>query len=331
MAAYAGLTIPDSGEGDNDIQAILYQGDLEVIMAGISGVDCVLFGLAMTGGSDMTPDVAKGAVLTNGVLKAVAAASVTVTAADATNPRLDYVVVTSSGALAVRAGTPAAAPLPPALTANDVVIAQIYISANDTSIGQSQIKDRRVFRGQGPILIYKTTAAETTNTTSGAVNILDKTNSGVSIPSGMMSAGTMLRCRIGGDILMNSGTPTGTITITFGGTTLFADVTSTGWTADSDRRAFFIEFDLAAESTVLQKLAGTYALQATAGYTAAATGLGDIGNLSEQVGPIFGSAAVDADAANRILAVTWTMSVSNAADEIRVTSATLEYMGRTTP
>jgi len=327
MAAYAGYTIPDSGEGDNDIQSGWYQGDIEVLMAGLQGVDCVLSGLAMTGGTDMTPDVAKGAVLTNGVLKAVAATTVTVTAADATNPRIDYVVVTSSGALAVRAGTAAAAPLPPALTANDVVIAQIYVGANDTSIGQSQIKDRRVFRYQGPTLIYKTTTAETTNTTAAAVNILDKTNSGVSIPSGLLSAGKILRCRIGGDMLMNSGTPTVTLIITFGGTTLFSDVTSTGWTADTDRRAFFIEFDLAAESTVLQRLAGTYAFQGTAGYTAAATGLADIGGTSEQVGPLYGSAAVDADAANRILAVTMTMSVSNAADEIRVTSATLELLG----
>lgn len=331
MAAYAGLTIPDAGEGDNDIQSVLYQGDLDVIMAGISGVDCVLFGLAMTGGSDMTPDVAKGAVLSNGVLRAVAAASVTVTAADATNPRIDYVVVTAAGSLAVRAGTAAAAPKPPSLTANDVVIASVYVAANDTTIGQACITDRRVFRGQGPILIYKTTTAEVTNTTSGAVNLLDKTNSGVSIPSGMLSAGTILRCRIGGDMLMNSGTPTLTVTITYGGTTLFADVTSTGWTADSDRRAWFLEFDLAAESLVLQKLSGSYTFQATAGYTAAATGLGDIGNLSEQVGPLFGSSAVDSDAANRILAVTGTMSVSNLADELRVTSATLEYMGRTTP
>lgn len=127
-------------------------------------------------------------------------------------------------------------------------------------------------------------------------------------------------------MLMNSGTPTGTLTITFGGTTLFADVTSTGWTADSDRRAWFLEFDLAAESTVLQKLAGGYNFQGAAGYTAAATGLGDIGGVSEQVGPMFGLSAVDADAADRTLAVAFTMSVSNVNNEIRVTSATLELV-----
>jgi len=325
--AYAGFTIPDQGEGDNDLQSVFFQEDLEILMAGLQGVDCVLSGLAMTGGTDMTPDVAKGAVLTNGVLKAVAASTVTVTAADATNPRIDLVVVNSSGSLAVRAGTAAASPKPPARTANDVVIAQIYVPANDTSIGQTQIIDRRVFRTMGPVLIYKTTTAETTNTTASAVHILDKTNSGVSIPSGLMAAGKILRCRIGGDMLMNSGTPTVTLTISYGGTTMFADVTSTGFTADADRRAFFIEFDLAAASLTSEALAGTYAFQGAAGQTAAATGEGDIGGTSEQVGPIFGTASVDSDAANRTLAVTLTMSVSNAADELVVRTATLELLG----
>lgn len=320
------FTIPDQGEGDNDLQSVLYQEDIEILVAGMQGVDCVLSGLAMTGGSDLTPDVAKGAVLTNGVLKAIAAASVTVTAADPTNPRIDLVVVNSSGALAVRAGTPAAAPKPPARTANDVVLYQVYVPAADTTIAQAQLIDRRV-PAPRVTLLYKTTTAETTNTTSGAVHILDKTNSGVVIPSGLLSAGKILRCRIGGDMLMNSGTPTGTLAIAYGGTTMFQDVTSTGWTADSDRRAFFIEFDLSAESLTVQRLAGTYAFQGAAGYTASANGLGDIGGTSEQVGPIFGVAAVDSDAANRTLTVTFTMSVSNLADEIRVTTATLELIG----
>ena len=52
-------------------------------------------GFAFTGGADMTPDIAKGAVLTNGVLKAVAAGTVTIGAADATNPRIDLVAAHS--------------------------------------------------------------------------------------------------------------------------------------------------------------------------------------------------------------------------------------------
>src|SRR3990172_7004755 len=139
-------TIPDKGEGDNDIQSILFQEYLECLVAGINGIDWVLSGLAVTGGVDMTPAVAKGAVLSNKTMFAVAAADVTITTADATNPRLDLIVVTSAGALAVRAGTPAAAPKPPARTANDVIIAVVYVPAGDTAIATSQIKDMRVMR-----------------------------------------------------------------------------------------------------------------------------------------------------------------------------------------
>ena len=323
------LTIPDQDEPESIIQSLLFQETLEIIVDAIDGLNCVLSGCAVTaqGTPDMTVAVAKGAVLTNGVLKPVTAGNVTVTAADATNPRIDLIVVNSSGTKACRAGTAAAAPKPPARTANDVVIAQVYVPAAATTITTARITDRRMTRTRGPILLYKTTTAETTNTSASAVHILDKTNSGVVIPSGLLAAGKILRCRIGGDMLMNSGTPTGTLTIAYGGTTLFADVTSIGWTADTDRRAFFIEFDLAAEGLAVQRLAGCYNFQGAAGYTAAATGLGDIGGTSEQVGPIFGSATVDSDAADRTLAVTFTMSVSNLADEIRVGSATLELIG----
>src|SRR3972149_1851736 len=112
-------TIPDKGEGDNDLQSILFQEYLEVLVAGIDGMNCVLSGLVVTGGADMTPAVAKGSGPSKGGVFAVAAAGVTIGTADATNPRLDLIVVTSAGALAVRAGTAAASPKPPARTAND--------------------------------------------------------------------------------------------------------------------------------------------------------------------------------------------------------------------
>src|SRR3970040_2402462 len=108
----SGLTLPDIGEGDSDLQAILFQEYLEVLVAGINGLDCVLSGLAVTGGADMTPAVAKGAVLSNGTMFAVAAADVTIGTADATNPRIDLIAVTSAGARALRAGTAGHVPDP---------------------------------------------------------------------------------------------------------------------------------------------------------------------------------------------------------------------------
>jgi hypothetical protein len=324
-------TIPDKGEGDNDLQSVLFQEYLEVLVEGISGLNCVLSGLAVTGGADMTPAVAKGAVLSNGVMFAVAAADVTIGAADGTNPRLDLIVVTSAGALAVRAGTAAASPKPPARTANDVVIAVVYVPASDTAIATTQIKDLRVMRERGTICIYKTTAAETTNNTSAAINILDKTNGGVAIPNGLFLAGKILRVNIGGNLLINSGTPTLTLTVIYGGTTMFADATVVS-AADTDRRAWFLEFLLVAQGNSDQALFGSLHLQPfDIGVAAAATtGIGDMAtaNTSNRLGmiPFSGSAAVDSDAANRTLQVQFTYNVANSADEVVVEGATVELL-----
>src|SRR3990172_1750122 len=192
----SGLTLPDIGEGDSDLQAILFQQYLEVLVAGINGLDCVLSGLAVTGGVDMTPAVAKGAVLSNGTMFAIAAADVTITAADATNPRLDLIVVTSAGALAVRAGTAAAAPKPPARTANDVLVAVVYVPANDTAIATTQIKDLRILRERGPICIYKETASKTQANSAATVSIF---NTAPTIPNGLFLAGRVLHVRAGGN------------------------------------------------------------------------------------------------------------------------------------
>lgn len=318
-------TIPDKGEGDSDIQSILFQEYLEVLVEGVSGRNCVLSGLEVTGGADMTPAVAKGAVLTAGVLKAVAAADVTVSTADATNPRIDLIVVNSSGALAVRAGTAAAAPKPPARTANDVVIAAVYVPANDTAVATSQVTDMRVTRENGPICVYRTTTAETTNTTTSAVHVLDKANSGVTIPSGLFLAGRQLRCRIGGNYLLNSGGPTLTVVISYGGTTMFSDVTSAA-SADTDRGPWSVDFTLTAQADNDQALSGMVNINLVGAKTAPTTGLGDINNAGHFLAPVGGAAAVDSDAANRVLAVTITMSVSNAANEIVTEYATLELI-----
>ncbi|MGH7184940.1 MAG: hypothetical protein ACREIB_01510, partial [Pseudomonadota bacterium] len=303
---------------------------LEVLVAGINGIDCVLSGLVVTGGADMTPAVAKGAVLSNGTLFAVAAADVTITAADATNPRFDLIVVTSAGALAVRAGTPAAAPKPPARTANDVVISVVYVPANDTAIGTSQCIDMRVLRTQGPITIYKTTTAETTNTTAAAIEALNKANSGVTIPSGLFLAGRILRVRLHGNMLLNNTTPTVRVAILYGGSTLFSDISAAAVNS-ATRRAWWIDFDVVAQANADQALGGHGQLMdPTVAPVAPTTGIGDIWGINtaaqEIQTPIQGSAAVDSDAANRLLSVQITFSVSNAANELVVEGATVELV-----
>lgn len=321
--------MPDKGEGDNDVQSILWQEDLEVLLAGISGVDCVLSGLAVTGGADMTPAVAKGAVLSNRIMYAVAAADVTVTAADATNPRIDLIVVTSAGALAVRAGTAGANPKPPARTANDVVIASVYVPATDTAIATTQITDRRV-TPSFPLCIYRTTAAETTNTSSAAIEALNKANSGVTIPSGLFLAGRILRVWLGGNMQLNNTTPTVTLAVLYGGTTMFAGTTVAS-ANDADRRAWNVEFLLTAQGNSDQALFGRWVTSPIdVVITAATAGIGDMAfaNTSNRLSavPFAGAAAVDSDAANRLLSVQITFNVSNAANELVVEGATVELL-----
>lgn len=137
------LTIPDKGEGLNDTQSILFQEYIDVIIAGIAGVDCVVSGCAVTPSAGMVIAVAAGSVRSNDVTSTVSSATPTVSAAHATLPRLDLVVVNSAGAVAIRAGTAASAPKPPARTANDVVLAVVYVPALNATIATNQIVDMR--------------------------------------------------------------------------------------------------------------------------------------------------------------------------------------------
>ena len=311
-------TIPDKGEGDNDLQSILFQEYLDVLIAGLAGVDCVLSGCAITGGADMTPAVAKGAVLSNGVLFPVTAGDVTIPTADATNPRIDLIVVTSAGTKAVRQGTAAAAPKPPARTANDVVLGAVYVPANDTSIETTKIVDMRVMRS-GPIPIYKQTT-QRVQANSGAEVSLFSNGSGLVIPSGLLLAGKVLRVRTGGNILHNTTTAmTIRVRVYYGGTLIFDDTGLTyGTTADADRQAWNLEFDLIAAADALQRMIGVWQSKGPTS-VAPAVGIGDIatdeilGN-SPLTGPTAGI-AVDSDAADRTLNVTFLMSAANAAHE----------------
>lgn len=178
-------TLPDKGEGDNDIQSILFQEYLEVLTEGLQGLNYVVSGGAVTGGADMTPAVADLFAVSNGSLFFVAGADVTVTTADATHPRIDLIVMTSAGAFAVRAGTAAAAPKPPARTTNDVVLAAVYVPATDTSIGSTAITDLRVISNDFPEIAIRLDADRTmTSNTSAQAIFNSPTNGRLTLPVG---------------------------------------------------------------------------------------------------------------------------------------------------
>jgi len=322
----AAWTIPDKGEGDHNHQSIMFQEYLEVLSDGLQGNNYVLSGCALTGGADMTPAIAKGAVVSAGVMFPVTAGDVTIGTANATNPRFDLVVVNSSGTKAVRAGTAAATPKPPARTANDVVLYVCYVPANDTSIETTKCVDLRVFRNGTPMVIHKVTTARTVDTSTAANSIWATPPV---IPNGLFLAGKILRVRAGGNFLLNSGTPTLRLIVSYGGTTMYSFITAAA-TADADRRAWHLDFEIAAQGNSDQALAGvldiTDILTATATPT---TGIGPFTNAAgsqEGGSAISGAAAVDSNAVDRTLDVTFTMSVSNAADQMVVEYATVELL-----
>lgn len=322
------FTVPDAGEGDDDVQSVLFQEDLDILVAGISGVDCVLSGCAVTGGADMTPAVAKGAVLSNGVLFAVAAGDVTIGAADGTNPRIDLIVVDSTGAKAVRAGTAAAAPKPPARSANDVVLAAVYVPASDTAIASTQIIDKRVVRSQGPIVIAKQTAQRVVNNSVATESLFV---AAPVIPDGLFLSGRIIRVRAWGTFLHNNAVSYDvTVRITYGGTVLFQDLTTSfGTSADADLQPWWLDFNIVAQGDAVQVGGGLW-LNAGATTIAPNTGAGNLGNDeiagAAPIGSSKAGIAVDSDAADRVLDVDFDMSVANATNEWVCQGITVELL-----
>lgn len=120
------------------------QTDINALVAGIGG-DGVVSGCAVTAQStpDMTVAVAAGVARVNGANVTVSAGNVTITTANATNPRIDLIVVNSSGTKSATAGTAAANPKAPDIPASSVLLAMVYVPANQTTITNSLITDKR--------------------------------------------------------------------------------------------------------------------------------------------------------------------------------------------
>lgn len=138
-------TIPDNDEAFNTNQSVIMQTDINALVAGIGG-DGVISGCAVTaqGSPDMTVAVASGTVRISAVNVTVSSGNVTITTADGTNPRIDLIVVNSSGTKSVSAGTAAASPKAPDIPASSVLLAMVYVPASDTTIATDQITDKRV-------------------------------------------------------------------------------------------------------------------------------------------------------------------------------------------
>jgi hypothetical protein len=128
-------------------------------------IDGYLNELIVSAGAGLQVSVGTGAALVLGhPFENDAATTVAVTAADATNPRIDLVVLrftprgqTAEGKfeLAVVAGTPAASPSAPAVTQTsatwEIALAQLAVAAGATSFTGSNLTDRRSYVGPGAV------------------------------------------------------------------------------------------------------------------------------------------------------------------------------------
>jgi hypothetical protein len=69
--------------------------------------------------------------------------SITITAADTTNPRVDIIYIDSTGTIQYLQGTPAANPVAPSTPTGGQLLAQISVASNQTTITNSNITDCR--------------------------------------------------------------------------------------------------------------------------------------------------------------------------------------------
>lgn len=150
------FTIPNESDAFNADQAEPDKVDIDILVAGLNGNGVVAgCAVAAQGVPDMTCAVASGTIRNaDGTTATVVAGNVTITAADATNPRFDLVVVSSAGVKSVVTGTASASPVFPTIPAASVVLASVYVPAGGTAIVQGQITDKRVMVGRPPALAF---------------------------------------------------------------------------------------------------------------------------------------------------------------------------------
>ncbi len=135
-------------------QSPWYEADIAILVAGIAGTG-VLTGCGVTaqGTPDMTVAVASGTIQPSAGASAitVTGGNLTITTADATNPRIDLVSASAAGVKTVTDGTAAASPKPPDLPSGHVALAMIDVPASATAITTAQITDKRamVFAATG--------------------------------------------------------------------------------------------------------------------------------------------------------------------------------------
>jgi hypothetical protein len=238
VATYPRQAVPMSADIDNIVFAHMGYGVIE--------------GLAVTAGTGLSVSIAAGTVARKEIFAAIAAsANLALTTADATNPRLDAVVVSSAGTITVRTGTAAASPVPVDLTTNDVLLALVYVPNSAASVTATNIRDKRVYiEPHG--LVYLANPATNYTTTQTAVVAA----TGLTVPANYVSAGNHFRLRMWG--VYTSVAAPGNLTVRgLYGATVLATTGAVALTASQTAKSILVEMDVSVISTTAFEAQGT--------------------------------------------------------------------------
>lgn len=123
--------------------------DFDVLLAPHQSESFVISGLGVTPSSALTVAVASGRYSINGVEYSYGGGTATAVANATGNPRIDLVVINTSGVVSVVQGTPVAVtsedgPQWPAIPANSLVLARLDVTAGLPAITTDEIVDKRV-------------------------------------------------------------------------------------------------------------------------------------------------------------------------------------------
>jgi len=139
------LKIPNEADAGNEKQSRFDRWDFEIGNL----VDGVISGCAVTaqGTPNNTVAVASGTVQIGNAKVTVGSGNVTITAADVTNDRFDFIVVNNAGVKSATAGIAAVNPVFPDPPANSVVLAAVFVPANESPVivVAGDIVDKRSF------------------------------------------------------------------------------------------------------------------------------------------------------------------------------------------